>query len=180
VADNDDRSGFERLSDRMENRADKMAGNLADSKHPGWKIFGVVALVIAILFGASILSGVLNFGAEAVHETKRVLSVKNIREQEEAIIQDWQNLLVAVGNACEVVEKKPTENSPTFVENPAMAYATKAREARTDYNFRQHSLFQAREVGPKGYPRTVPEDTSMDGPHPNWCAISQKLHETHE
>jgi hypothetical protein len=144
------------------------------------KVVGWTAAVIVVLFIVNAIGGFVNFGAEAVHETQRVLSVKNIREQRTAIIEDWQQLLVATGNACEAVNAKPDENAPTLVENPAMAYAATARRARTDYNRRQHNLFEAEKVGPPGYPRTVPDDELMDGPHPAWCAISEKLHETHE
>lgn len=179
MADRED-SGFDRLATRAGDRADRMAGNLADSKHPILKVLAVIVVFIVIGFGISVVAGVVDFGAEAVKETRRVLSVKNIREQETAILEDWQNLLVAVGNACEAVNAKSDENSPTLVENPAMAYAATARKARTDYNRRQHNLFEARIVGPKGYPKTVPEDMSMDGPKPDWCAISKTLHKTHE
>jgi hypothetical protein len=144
------------------------------------KIIGTIGLIIGVLFLISLAAGVVNFGAETVHETRRILSVKNIREQRTAIIEDWQQLLVSVGNACEAVNAKPDENSPTLVENPAMAYAATARRARTDYNRRQHNLFEAEQVGPPGYPKTVPEDTAMDTKSPDWCAISETLHATHE
>lgn len=180
MADNRDDSGFERLANRAGDRADKMAGNLADSKHPVLKVLGVLAVLIALSFGISIAAGVINFGQEALHETQRVLSVKNIREQEEAIVEDWQNLLVATGNACNAVSAKPDANSPTLVEDPAMAYAATARKATIDYNSRQNTLFKAKLVGPKGYPKYVPEGRAMNGPKPDWCAISEKLRETHD
>lgn len=143
-------------------------------------VIGAIALVVVAFFVIGIVSGVINFGAEALHETQRVLSVKNIREQRTAIIQDWQDLLVATGNACEAVNNPPSANSPTLVESPAMAYAATARKARVDYNRRQHNLFEAEEVGPPGYPETIPDGPAMDAFKPNWCKIAADLHRTHE
>jgi len=177
---NDDRSGFDRLGDRIENRADRAAGNLAASKHPVLKVISWVMGIFVILFVANAIGGFISIGGEAIKETQRVLSIKNIREQRTAIIQDWQDLLVATGNACGASRKPPTEQSPTFVEGPEFAYAATARKARVDYNRRQNNLFEAKKVGPPGYPRTIPDGALMDSANPNWCNISADLHETHE
>jgi hypothetical protein len=172
--------GFDRLGKRVEDRAERTAGNLADSKHPVLKVLGVIAILVVIGFGISVATGIIGFGAEALHETRRVLSVKNIREQQTAVIEDWQELLVASGNACNAVEAAGNANSPTFVEDPAMAYAAAVRKARIDYNRRQNNLFEAEKVGPGGYPRTIPYSKEMDSAKPDWCEISVKLHEVHE
>jgi hypothetical protein len=133
-----------------------------------------------VLFLINLVGGFINFGFEALHETQRVLSVKNIREQRTAIIQDWQDLLVASGNACEAVSAPPNANSPVLVESPAMAYAATVRKARVDYNRRQNNLFEAEKVGPPGYPSTIPDGPAMDAFKPNWCKIAADLHRVHE
>ncbi len=144
------------------------------------KVIGVSAIVIGVLFLINLAGGFVNFGFEALHETQRVLSVKNIREQRTAIIQDWQDLLVATGNACNAVSAPSNSNSPTFVEDPAMAYAATARNSRVDYNRRQNNLFEAEKVGPPGYPSTIPDGPKMDSAKPEWCQISADLHLVHE
>lgn len=176
----DDRSGFDRLGERIEDRADKTAGNLADSRHPVLKVIVWGAGILAILFVVNAIGGFISIGGEAIKETQRVLSIKNVREQRTAIIQDWQDLLVATGNACGASRKPPSEQSPTFVEGPEFAYAATARKARVDYNRRQNNLFEAEKVGPPGYPSTVPDGPQMDSAEPDWCEIAAHLHEVHE
>ena len=79
------------------------------------KVIGVISLVVLALFALSVASGVINFGAEAIQETKRVLSVDNIREQRTAIIEDWQELLVAAGNACNAVSAPPNQHCAAMI-----------------------------------------------------------------
>jgi hypothetical protein len=180
MADREDRSGFDRLGDRSGDWANRQAGKFADSKHPVLRTLGVIAVIVAVCFVISIVSGAINFGADTVHETKRVLSVQNIKEQRTAIIQDWQELLVSAGNACNAVNSPSDEGSPTMIEDPAFAYAATVRKARVDYNRRQNNLFEAQEVGPPGYPKSIPFGKKMDNAKPNWCKISAGLHRVHE
>jgi hypothetical protein len=180
VADNRNRSGFDRLGDRSNDWADRQAGKFADSRHPVLKGLGVIAALVVVGFVLSIVTGVIGFGADAVHETKHVLSVQNIKEQRTAIIQDWQNMKVAAGNACQAVNAKSDSDSPTLIESPAFAYGATARKARVDYNSRQTNLFEAEKVGPPGYPRTIPDEAEMDSSSPDWCKIAADLNKAHD
>lgn len=146
--------GRDRLEARAEAWADRHAGALADRpKRTLAKWFGgflAVLLVLTIGFGA--LSWVLSWGGEA----KRVTGVENVREQYATVIEDWQAMEAAAANACQAKDAAREQGDPTIVESPSLAYDSQYRRIVVDYNRRQANLFEARLVGPKGYPRVAP------------------------
>ncbi len=175
MASDDPKDGWDRLGDRLDNKA----GDLADSKHPILKIGLWILGLIVVGLVISFVVGWISFANSYVNAGRQIISPENISKQYALVIGDWQGLLTATGNACSAVNAAPNSNSPTLVENPAFAYAAQARTIRSDYNRRQHNLFESKLVGPKGYPATVPDQQLMDQAKPNWCKINRDLAAVH-
>lgn len=165
--------GFDRLEDRSGDWTDRQAGKLAD--HPKGTILkwflGLVALVIVLGVFFSAIGFIGDWGSSA----KKIVSPANVETQYQAVIDDWQALKAAAQNACDAKTSKTDENSPTFLGgDPSLAYAQTYRRVVVDYNRRQHNLFEAKLVGPKGYPRTIPVTS------PDWCRANSELEAVHD
>ncbi len=129
-----------RYEDRWEERAERF------SEHP-WRVglkwlaaFAVFCLVVSAIFGA--VSWVSSWGGEA----KRITSPQNVREQNTAIVEDYEAMDAAAANACGAKTAAQGEDDPTLVEDPALAYKATYRRIRVDYNRRMANLYEAQAV----------------------------------
>lgn len=130
-----------------EDRAEKYGSSF--TRHPiGW-ILGVVVVLVVI-------GTILSFVGNWFNTDKAIFEPANVTKQYHFVITDYKAMEQQAEIACEISEKGSSENSPTFLENPAQAYANKYRQTETDYNTRQNNFFEAEAVGPKGYPSTAP------------------------
>lgn len=132
---------------------------------------GLGLKILAIIVALGIVFSIIGWFGGWFNEAKRVTSPNNVRNQYATVIGDWQALISEAQNACSAVRAARSDDDPTFVEDPALAYEAKYRSTRNDYNRRQQNIFEAGLVGPRGYPRTVPNfpsDTS-------WCDIADQL-----
>lgn len=133
-----------------------------------WAGLGAAAL-------AAVLLGIAGWGFGWFGKGVEVVSAGNVSEQHRAVIEDWEALQASARNACSA-STKVGEGSPTFVEDPALAYAATYRRLVVDYNRRQQNNFEAGIVGPAGYPKTVP---ALDqGPNTDWCAVADRLEQS--
>lgn len=123
----------------------------------------VILFVVGIWF--------LGVGLRWWGAAQNVVSPANVTEQHRMVIRDWEGLYSAANNACTIVANH-SENSPTFVEDPASAYAGTFQRIRADYNRRMDNIFEAGIVGPPGYPREVPASLGADG---DWCSVPVAL-----
>lgn len=136
--------------------------------HPyRWGI-GIVILVFLIVVVMSV------FGPWA-SKAKEVTGPQNVSAQYGAVISDWQDLVTQADQACAASKTVSDANSPTFIENPALAYRSLYLRTRADYNSRMQDVFQAKLVGPHGYPRTVPDFPETHAAAGDWCAVAEKL-----
>lgn len=171
-----DQDNFDRLGDKAGDWAEKQAGKLAD--HPvrtgiRWGIVAIAVVVVIAVVGG-IIGLVGNWGSEAKH----VVGPANVTNQYKVIIDDWQSLMTAADNACGAQNTTPASGDPTLVENPAFAYAATYRKIRTDYNLHFHDVFEGGLVGPRGYPKTVPDLAGTHGTG-DWCQVSSQLAALH-
>lgn len=137
------------MADRQDNdkiweaRADRAYSNFTN--RPGWTaakwIGGFIAICIALSLVFGLISWVGSWGGEA----KRVTSPQNVREQNTAIIDDYQSMEAAAANACGA-KTSAGEGDPTLVEDPALAYKATYRRIRVDYNRRMANLYEAQAV----------------------------------
>lgn len=149
-----DRDGYDRLDSRVDSWGNRQAGNLAD--RPGRTIakwfFGIVGVILAL----SVFFGAIGFVAGWFDTGRDIVSPANVKAQYHAVIEDWQGMEAAAANACQAKEAARNQDDPTLVEHPELAYNAQYRHIRVDYNRRQQNLFEAKHVGPKGYPRNAP------------------------
>lgn len=148
-------------------------GELGDADYEGWfrqqTPLGLFAKLVGTVMVLSLVFGVLGWIGGWWSEAKRVTGVENVTTQYQVVIDDWESLISEAENACGASKVSVNGDSPTFVEDPALAYEAKFRSTRTDYNRRMQNIFEARLVGPRGYPRTVPALPT------NWCDAADQL-----
>lgn len=154
----------------------KTVGELADGGAEDWfgrqTPLGLLAKVVGIIVALGIVFSLIGWLGGWFSEGQRVTGPANVSAQYGAVIDDWQSLITEAQNACDVTVKTNSD-SPTFVEDPALAYKAQFRNTRTDYNRRMQNIFEAKLVGPRGYPRTVPVLPT------DWCRASQVLQSLH-
>jgi hypothetical protein len=123
-----------------------------------WLLTAVVmiAIVVAVIAG---ISWVFGWGNEA----GRITGPGNVREQNTAIIDDYEAMDAAAANACEAKTASNGSDDPTLVEDPALAYKATYRRIRVDYNRRMANLYEAQAVrnlplpsNLRSYPRRAP------------------------
>lgn len=130
---------------------------------------GVAALTIVAVVVLTVVGFAMKWGQTAVD----VVSPANVKAQHSAVISGWESLQASARNACSVGSVQTDENSPTFVENPVVAYEATYRSAVVDYNQRMENVFKAGIVAPAGYPDRVP---NLDiGPDTDWCSVADQL-----
>lgn len=153
--------------DRLERRAEREAGSLAD--RPGrtvvkWLIaLAVLVLVSSAIFG--VVSWISSWGGEA----KRLTGPEHSREQVTAVLQDWNELQASAGNVCQAGEGRGGASDPTLIEHPEFAYAAQYRRIAADYSRRMSNFFEAAvtrklpipdSIG--NLPRSAPSLTQME------------------
>lgn len=119
-------------------RGSKWGGRF--TRHPfGWSLIVLIGIV-AVMGSLSFIFGWINTAAD-------VASPRNVTTQYAAVIEDWNGLEAAAENACNASSAR-TEQGPTLLEDPALAYKAKYRQIAVDYNRRQTNIFEAGLVGP--------------------------------
>lgn len=136
---------------------------------PRWGVITVAVFALIFIIGA--IGTACTVGGGYKDEAVRVISVDNVKEQKTALIRLYNEAQTAADNACNVGNAPKDENSPTFVEDPALAYKSTYRKIVNEYNRRQDNLFEARKVGPGGYPKRIPDLAPQD----DMCAVSANL-----
>ena len=138
--------------------------------------WGLIAVGVVVLF--AVILGALSFGGAWAKKGADVVGPANVEKQYDQVITNWESLTSAADNACMAVGSvTTTENSPTFVESPAMAYVATYRSIRVDYNAAQADLFKAKVVGPSGYPSEIPNFVEATGQTPDFCSVGTQLAE---
>lgn len=152
--------------ERAERRYEKAADDL--TYRPGWTIGKWIAAFFAFILIISLIGGCVHYAGSWVHETKRVVSVPNVRAQTTAVLNDWTSMQAAAQNACDAKTAAHEDGDPTLVEDPALAYKAVYRRIEADYNRRMQNFFEAAEAkrlplpdGIHGYPRTAPSLKAM-------------------
>lgn len=168
---NDD--GFDRLDEQLDRAAERRAGELAD--HPKRTVLKWAVWVVIVFVVLAIIGGITNYVGLWGNEAKRIVSPTNVTAQYDAVITDWQSLIVSADNVCTAQTAAKADGDPTLVEDPAQAYEATYRRIVVDYNSRMTNIFEAEKVGPPGYPRTIPAFTETTNPKGNWCVVSTKL-----
>jgi hypothetical protein len=128
-----------------------------------------VAVVVGVTLTVVGFAG--GWGSKAV----AIVSPANVEKQYSVVIESWNALSKAADNACMAQGATSTENSPTMVESPTLAYASTYRNIQARYNSATANVFKAGLVGPAGYPDNVPTFPELTGPNPDFCAVSVKL-----
>lgn len=167
MADDDDRDGFDRLGDRANTFAERQAGKFADkpkATSARW-IVGIVGTILMLV----VIGGIISFASGWGGEAKRVISVPNAREQTTVILGDQRALVAAAGNVCDVRDTPPDPNSPTLVEDPALAYRATYRNTKADYDRRMSNFFEAAEV------RKLPVPDALSGLPKEAPSLSQMM-----
>ncbi|MEX1113223.1 MAG: hypothetical protein WD603_01055 [Patescibacteria group bacterium] len=174
-----DPDGYDRLERRTSSFGERQAGNLAD--RPGRTLFKWFVSLLALVLAIGLLGQAIGFISLWGGEAQRITGPDNVRDQHTAIIGTWEDMISAAETACQVGDGgERTSVDPTLVEDTAIAYSSTFRNIRAEYNRRQQNLFEARLVGPKGYPRTVPfYRAAMPGPQNDWCKVARKLVRIH-
>lgn len=134
-----------------------------------WGLIAVLTIVIIILLG--VVGRACTVGGGYADEAQRVISVPNVKEQKTTLINLYNSAQTAADNACNAGQMAKDDNSPTLVEDPALAYKATYRKIIVEYNRRQDNLFEARVVGPQGYPKRIPDVA----PNADYCEISANL-----
>jgi hypothetical protein len=144
-------------------RAERLSDSAYD--HP----WAMVLKVLAVILVLGLLVGACNWIGSWGGEAARVTSPQNVREQNTAIVGDWQALQRAAENACDAKDAAKQNGDPTLVEDPALAYKATYRNIQQDYDRRMANLYEAQAVrnlplpsNLKSYPRTAPTLRQME------------------
>lgn len=138
-----------RLDDRYQSEEDRFAA------HPiGSSIrWGVALIVIVIVLGFVFTIG--HFALGWFNKAAEVAGPQNVSAQYQAVIGDWNAMQAEAANYCSVKDEKSPPGT-IIAEGPSFAYAAKYRQTAIDFNTRQQDIFEAKAVGPSGYPQTAP------------------------
>lgn len=153
-----DRDPRERV---WEDRADRLYSQATYS--PGKLILKIVLAVILVSLVLGFIGCVTGIIGGYGNEAKRVVGVENVKEQNTAIIEDWESMEAAAANACGAKTAAKESGDPVLVEDPALAYKATYRRIRVDYNRRMANLYEAQAVrglplphNLKSYPKIAP------------------------
>lgn len=134
----------------------------------------IVAAVVGVIVAIGVVTTVVGFGLGWFGKAASVVGPQNVSQQYNCVITEWESLQTAANNACSAQHSTAGNNSPVMVEDPAFAYAATFRKIVVAYNARQKDIFQAKLVGPAGYPSEVPKGLDK-GPDTNWCDVAAAL-----
>jgi uncharacterized membrane protein YbhN (UPF0104 family) len=130
-----------------------------------------VGRLIAALVGLAVVIVIVSFACSWINTGAEIVGPTNVKAQHRAIIGDYEGMVSAAENACDAESAaKRSQDDPTFVEDPGQAYAGSFRRLREDYQRRQKNLFEAKIVGPSGYPTNVPLRGGQ-----SWCKYANTL-----
>lgn len=124
--------------------------------HPVRSGLGVFTAAVAIFVIAAVIAGIGHFALGWFNKAAEVAGPENVSSQYREVINDWETLEAAAQNACSAQDSSRSQADPTLLEDPAFAYEATYRRVRVDYNRRQANLFEAKVVGPGGYPAVAP------------------------
>lgn len=117
-----------------------------------WGAIGLALIVLLMVVG---------FGLSWLGAAGEVAGPNNVRSQYAGVIGDWNALEAAAENACGAADQN-SQAGPTLLEDPALAYKAQYRHIAVDFNRRQQNIFEAKAVGPSGYPPSAPTLTEME------------------
>ena len=155
--------------DRLDRRAEREAGNLAD--RPGRTVLKWIAAFAAFCVVCGVVFGIIGWVGSWGDEVGRVTGAQNSREQTTAVLDDVESMKAAAGNICSAQNAKSDENSPTLVEDPAFAYKATYRRIAADYNRRMSNFFEA------AVTRQLPIPAALGGLPRTAPSLSQALEE---
>lgn len=140
---------------RLDREADRF-----EQKPVGTTIrWGIVLIFVCTVL--IVVGGVAHFALGWLGAAADVAGPDNVKTQYATVIEDWNAMEVAAQNACAAENTPDSKQGPTFLEDPSFAYAAQYRHITVDYNRRQNNLFEAKVVGPGGYPRVAPSLEEM-------------------
>jgi hypothetical protein len=153
--------GQKLLEERGSDLLDRQARNLADRPRRTlvkWAVIFVVGILVLGGVGGCV-AWVSSWGGEA----RRLTGPRHSEQQVTAVLRAWTGLEAAAGNACAAKNSPPDSRGPTLVEDPELAYSSKYREIKADYDRMMNNFFEAAvtrnlpiPAGLKGYPRRAP------------------------
>lgn len=162
-----------RLDDRYQREEDRFAD------HPGWTSFRWGVAIALVIAGIVLVVSVLGFAIGWFNTGKDIVGPANVKAQNFQVRQSWNELVTGADNACQAsATNTGQQGDPTFLEDPALAYAASYRRTWAEYNRRMDNAFEAkviRRLGLTAYPRHVPDFREAHGKHPDWCKVSENL-----
>lgn len=133
-----------------------------------WSTIGILLAIILVVGGLNYIGA---WGSKAAE----VVSPQNVQKQHEVVIDHYNSMIAAAGNACTVQQsaaKEKTSKTPVIVEDPTLAYAATFRRIVSTYNSSVDNLFKAGIVAPPGYPKSV-DVNSIDTT--DWCMVEGQI-----
>lgn len=134
-------------------------------------VLGSIAAFVAL----AVLLGIAGFALGWFNKGTKVVSASNVEKQYGVVIGKYNDMIAGAQNVCTVQkagEKPKTEQSPTLVESPTLAYEATFRKLVADYNKTVDNPFEGQIVVPPGYP-TSSQLNNLDTK--NWCTVSDQL-----
>lgn len=142
--------------DIWESRADRFADRFTE--RPVWTSFKILVIILIISTVIWVIGGFFGFLHSWGSKAAEVLGPQNTDAQFTALYGDMESMRVAAQNACQVKDAAHTGNSPTFLEDPTVAYAARYRGIEADYNRRFENIFEASAllIKPGDLPKRAP------------------------
>jgi hypothetical protein len=132
------------------------------TRHPFLSSIGGFGALIAIIVIIGIIGGIGHFALGWFNKAGEVAGPANVSSQYQKVISDWNSMQQAAINACAAKDSSKQSGDPTLLEDPSFAYQAVYRHIVVDYDTRQNDIFEAKLVGPSGYPRTAPSLEAME------------------
>lgn len=138
-----------------------------NSPSPVKVVLGGLAAVVALI----VVLGVIGFAAGWFGKAAEVAGPQNVERQYHQVIETFNSVQAAANNACAAGKSEKQDGDPVLIEKPDVAYGAIVRSQVVDYNRRQANIFEAKAVGPDGYPRSLPTPSANE----DWCAYADKV-----
>lgn len=142
-----------------EDRGERAYGTF--TRHPILSGIGGFAAIIGLFLVIGLLGLAGHFVFGWFGKAASVAGPENVSTQYHEVIVDWNGMQQAAINACGATSSAKQTGDPTLLEDPAFAYKALYRKIVVDYNTRQNNIFEAKLVGPSGYPRVAPSLEAM-------------------
>lgn len=136
----------------------------------------VFAIGIGLLIALLVLFGAISWTAGWFSKAGEVTGANNVEKQHTQIIETFNSVQAAANNACAAGKATKEAGDPVMIERPDVAYGATVRSQVVDYNRRQANIFEAKLVGPSGYPRELPTPAANE----DWCGYAAKVAELKE